>query len=164
MKRSLPRLAAVAALLLATACTKRDPHAGHDHAAATPAQHEHQAPHGGTPVVLGREAYHLELVRDAATGKLSAYLLDGEMENFVRVAAPAFEITATVAGTKQALTLTAVANPATGEKIGDTSLFEAQADWLKTTPAFDATLTTLTIRGTTFAAVPFNFPKGNDHD
>ena len=164
MKRSLPRLTAVAALLLATACTQRDPHAGHDHAPATPAQHAHQAPHGGTPVVLGHEAYHLEFVRDAATGKLSAYLLDGEMENFIRVATPSFEVVATVGGERRPLIFTAVANPATGEKIGDTSLFETQADWLKTTPAFDATLTTLTIRGTPFAAVPFNFPKGNDHD
>ena len=45
-------------------------------------------PHGGTPVVLGNEAYHLELVVDAASGTLQVYVLDGEMENFVRVSAP----------------------------------------------------------------------------
>ena len=31
-------------------------------------------------------------------------------------------------------------------------------------PEFDATLKTITIRGTTFADVKFNFPKGNDKD
>ena len=41
-----------------------------------PAKHEHHAPHGGTPVVLGDEAYHLELVRDPAKGKLQAFVLD----------------------------------------------------------------------------------------
>jgi hypothetical protein len=60
--------------------------------------------------------------------------------------------------------LAAVANPATGETVGDTSLFEGQADWLKTAREFDATLKTITVRGTTFAEVKFNFPKGNDKD
>ena len=158
--------AALAGLLLGafTACRQSDEPAGAVPAAATPAKHEHKAPHGGTPVVLGHELYHLELVRDAAAGKLSAYLLDGEMENFIRTAAPALEIVATVAGAQQTLTLAAVANPATGETVGNTALFEAQADWLKTAATFDATLTTLTVRGTAFAAVPFNFPKGNDKD
>ena len=59
----------------------------------------------------------------------------------------------------------AVADPATGETVGDTALFETQADWLKTVKDFDGTLKkTITIRGTTFADVKFNFPKGNDKD
>ena len=133
-------------------------------AAAPVAKHEHHPPHGGTPVVLGNELYHLELVLDDATGRLSAYVLDGEMENFVRIAAPAMEITATVGGQPHPLALRAVANPATGETIGDTSCFEVQADWLKTTPAFDAVLARIEVRGTAFTAVAFNFPAGNDRD
>jgi hypothetical protein len=127
-------------------------------------KHEHHAPHDGTPVVLGEEAYHLELVLDANEGKLQAFILDGEMENFIRCPAPSFEVVAMVAGEKRPLTLTAVADPATGEKVGDTALFETRADWLKTTKKFDAVLTSLTIKGTTFTNVPFNFPLGNDHD
>ncbi len=103
-------------------------------------------------------------MRDAATGKLSAYVLDGEMENFIRSAAPSFEINATVDGQPQLLTLRAVANPATGETVGDTSLFDTQADWLKTTKTFDGVIKSLTIRGTTFTDVDFDFPKGNDKD
>jgi hypothetical protein len=133
--------------------------------AGTPvAKHEHHPPHGGTPVVLGEELYHLELVRDAATGRLSAYVLDGEMEDFVRIAEPALDITATVNGQPRRLVLAAVANPATGETAGSTSLFEAQADWLKTTKEFDAVLARIEVRGTTFIGVAFNFPKGNDRD
>ena len=148
-------------LLAASACSKKESPAA---ANAPVAKHEHHPPHGGTPVVLGDEIYHLELVRDAEAGRLSAYILDGEMENFIRSTAPSFEIVATVGGARRPLVLQAIANPATGETVGNTSLFEATADWLKTTPSFDAVLTTLDIRGTTFSAVPFNFPKGNDKD
>jgi hypothetical protein len=52
----------------------------------------------------------------------------------------------------------------TGETVENSSLFESQADWLKSTPQFDAELKTLTVRGTTFTDVRFNFPKGNDDD
>lgn len=131
---------------------------------AKPPKHEHHPPHGGTPVVLGDEVYHIELVRDAAAGKLQAYILDGEMENFIRSSVPSFEIDAVVNGSPQTLVLNAVANSATGETVGDSSLFEAQADWLKTTNDFDAVLKSITIRGSTFTNVKFNFPKGNDTD
>ena len=155
------RLSVSAALLGALgACAKKAAPV----AAAPAAAHEHHAPHGGTPVALGDEAYHLELVRDADAGKLIAYVLDGEMEEFIRAKAATFEVIATVAGAKQTLTFHAVANAATGETVGNTSQFEASADWLKTTAAFDATLTSLEIKGTAFAAVAFNFPKGNDKD
>jgi hypothetical protein len=148
-------------LILTAGCSKpsRD-----SIAALKPPKHEHKPPHGGTPVVLGDEACHVELVLDAATGTLQAYVFDSELENFIRSSQRSFEITAIVAGQPQVLVLNAVANPATGETVGDSSLFEAQADWLKTTRVFDATLKSLTIRGTTFSDVSFNFPKGNDQD
>jgi hypothetical protein len=132
-------------------------------AAAVP-KHEHKPPHHGTPVVLGDEVYHVELVRDAAAGRLQAYVFDGELENFIRSGEHGLEIDAVVNGQPQMLVLAPVANPATGETVGDTALFEGQADWLKGTKEFDATLKTITIRGSTFADVKFNFPKGNDKD
>ena len=158
MKPPLRLAAAALLVLLFAACSKNAPAT----AAAPAAKHEHHAPHGGTPVVLGTESCHVELVLDAPTGKLTAYVLDGELENFIRVKAPSFDVVATVGGEKLPLTFRAAVNPATGETVGDTSQFEAQADWLKTTPAFDAVLSSLTIRGATFTAVAFNFPKGND--
>lgn len=133
-------------------------------AAKPPPKHEHKPPHGGTPVVLGDEVYHVELVRDAVTGTLQAFVFDGELENFIRSSMPSFEIDATVNGVPQVLVLHAVANAATGETVGDTSLFEGQADWLKTAKEFDAVLKSITVRGTTFNDVQFNFPKGNDKD
>jgi len=160
MKRVLLSLCLVP-LLLAAACTKAPPAPA---AAANPPKHEHKPPHGGTPVVLGAEVYHLEFVRDAATGQLSAYVFDGELENFIRSSVPAIELVATVDGAPRSLVLAAVANPATGETVGDTSLFATRADWLESTANFDAVLKSITIRGTTFSDVKFNFPQGNDTD
>ena len=115
-------------------------------------------------MVLGAEAYHLELVLDPASGRLSAYVLDGEMENFVRVAQPALEIVVSIGPEKKTLTLSAVPNSATGETVGSTSLFEGEAEWLKSARDFDAVLTRIEIRGAAFTAVAFNYPKGNDRD
>lgn len=160
--------------LATSACGKKDHDHDHDHshdgkpaaaAAGAPAhKHEHIPPHGGTAVVLGEEAFHVELVRDAATGVLQAYVLDGELENFVRVQQASFDLTAKIGGETKTLTFKSVANSATGETVGDTSLFTAEADWLKTTSVFDAEIKTLTVRSTTFTGVKFNFPKGNDSD
>ena len=131
----------------------------HDHAHG----HAHHAPHGGTAVVLGAEAYHIEFVLDAAAGQLSAYVLDGEMENFIRIQAPAIEVVAQVAAGEQTLLFKPVANSATGETEGDTSLYRASAEWLRVTPKFDGVIKSITVRGQEFKSVPFNFPRGNEH-
>lgn len=52
------------------------------------------------------------------------------------------------------------------QTVGNTSLYEAQADWIGTEAAenFDAVVEAITIKGTQFKAVKFNFPKGNEDD
>lgn len=152
---------ALLVLLAAGGCAKQDAtsaHAGHAH------YHHHTAPHGGTLVELGQHIYALEFVRDAAAGKLSLYVLDGHAENFIRIAAPTLTLVATVGGEQRPLTLQAVANPATGETVGATAQFDAQADWLKATPSFDATLALIEIHGSKFENIAFNFPKGSNED
>lgn len=128
------------------------------------AKHEHHAPHGGTAVVLGDEVYHIEFVLEPGSGKMQAYILDGEMENFIRTDISSFEVVASTGGEKRTLLFKAVADAATGEKVGDTALFEAEADWLSSIKMFDGVLTEITIRGSRFDGVKFNFPRGNDHD
>ncbi|HZQ48218.1 MAG TPA: hypothetical protein VFC07_14475 [Verrucomicrobiae bacterium] len=153
-------LASLSAALLLTACGPQTP------TAPPPAahKHEHHPPHGGTPVVLGDEQYHVEFVLDKMTGIMNAYVLDGEMENFVRIAMESFDVTAQLPDGAKKLAFHAVASNATGETVGATSKFEAQADWLKTATNFDAVLKSLNVRGTVFENVAFNFPKGNDKD
>lgn len=120
--------------------------------------HLHAAPHGGTLVEIGDHAYNLELVRDTAAGKLTAYVLDGHAENFVRINSPAIELIAMPGGTFTPVSLKAVASSSTGETVGDTSQFEVQADWLKTAGEF-AGIFTVEIRGTKFEQVSFFLPK-----
>lgn len=124
--------------------------------------HEHKPPHGGAPVELGEEEYHVEFVLDSPAGRLQAFVMDGELENFIRISASSLEVTAQFSGREEKLIFQPIANNATGEKVGDTSLFEAQADWLKTTPLFDAVLKGVTVRGKSYTNVSFNFPRGSD--
>jgi hypothetical protein len=126
-----------------------------------PHKHHHDPPHNGTGIELGEDEFHVELVLDAANGKMQAYLLSAHMAGFVRIPAEGFEMTATIAGKEETLVFKPVANSATGEKVGDTSQFEAQAEFLKTAKTFDGVLKVITIRGKTYKDVKFNFPKGN---
>ena len=157
-----PTLAALILCVL-TACSKKSEHKdysnvppGHDHNAH--ASHAHTAPHGGTLVEIGEHAYNLELLRDATTGKLTAWILDGHAENFVRIKTQTLELVAMPGGKFTPLTLQAVANPSTGETVGDTSQFEVQADWLKTTANFSG-IFTVEIKGTKFEKVEFHLGK-----
>lgn len=121
--------------------------------------HAHTAPHGGLLVEVGEHAYNVEFVRQADEGRLTAYILDGHAENFVRLAMPSFDLVAITGGEKKTLTLRAVANPATGETVGNTAQFEAQADWLKKSSDFPGTIAALEIKGTTFRDIAFYLKK-----
>jgi hypothetical protein len=127
-----------------------------------PALHKDVPPHGGTPVPLGDD-YNLELVLDPAEGLLSGYVLDDEMEEFIRSPNHSVSIAVNVGGQTRDLILDAVANPATGESIGDTSLFQAKADWLRTFHSFEGRIVSITVRGTTFTGIKFRFPENNEH-
>jgi hypothetical protein len=120
--------------------------------------------HGGTLVKLGEVEYSIELVLDVSAGKLQAYIMDGDAEDFVRIPQASFEIIAGLPGREEVLTMKAVPNGTTGETVGDTSLFEVNSDWLKTTPGFDAVIKELTVGGNKYQNIAFNFPKGNDTD
>ena len=121
-----------------------------------------QPPHGGTPVVLGDEAFQLELVRNRAAGTLQVYVLDGEMEDFIRIPAARLDLQVQRAGRWTPLPLLPVADPATGETVGNTCLFQAQAEWLKSTDRFQGVFRDLKIQDQTFKKVEFRFPEGND--
>jgi hypothetical protein len=152
---------AVVALVGLSACSKKK-EAAHDHGHGSHHGHQHVPPHGGTPVILGNEDFHLELVRDPAAGSLTAYVLDAHMAGFIRLPVPAIELAVQVGGRAEKLTLAALPNQLSGETVGDTSAFVAQAEWLKTTGEFSAVVPSLTIRGRTFTNVAFDFPKGNE--
>ncbi len=152
MKTIRLALALLAAAFLASACSK-----SHDHDKKS-SGHVHTAPHGGTLVEIGEHAYNLELLRDKASGKLTAWVLDGHAENFVRLNVDSFQLIAMPGGQYTPLDMRAVANPATGETVGDTSQFEVEADFLKTAGAFSG-IFTLEIKGTRYHQVAYSLPE-----
>jgi hypothetical protein len=147
-----PSLLAALVLLSAGCGRTAEPAAGEK-----VAFHQNTPPHGGTAVALGDD-YCVEFVREPGTGTLSAYVLDDEMEEFIRIAPPALTVVAHLQGEDRTVVLGAVANTATGETVGATSLFQAQADWLKAAGAFDATLQAIRVRGSDFSNVRFSLP------
>jgi hypothetical protein len=119
-----------------------------------PKEHEHKAPHGGSLIELGEEFAHVEVVIDNEKTKVTAYVLDGEAEQPVRIKQPELQITVDPPGLT--LKLAAVANLMTGETVGDTSEFAVPTEWLKLiADGRDATLREITVRGSTFENVPF---------
>ncbi|MBM3856059.1 MAG: hypothetical protein FJ399_23365 [Verrucomicrobia bacterium] len=153
MNFTLRLFLACLALSYLPGCGKSD----HGHTAAG-GGHAHTAPHGGVLVELGDHAANLEVLRNAATGKLTVWVLDGHAENFLRLKATSLALVATIGAEKRPLTLQAVANSATGETVGDTSQFETQADWLKGTAPIEFAVPALEIRGAKFAPTTFRLP------
>jgi hypothetical protein len=133
-------------------------------APATAPVHEHHAPHGGALQVLGEEAAHVELVLESATGKLTAYVLDGEAEKSVRIAQDALELEVTLPGGDAHVVLAAVANELTGETVGDTSQFEGASERLRGAARFEGVLESVTARGVKFDRVRIGYPQGNEGD
>jgi hypothetical protein len=161
MKSARLLLALAGVAVLATACSKSG---SHDHDKKSDhTGHVHVAPHGGTLIEIGEHAYNVELLRDRAAGKLTAWILDAHAENFVRVKATELALVAMPGGLYTPLQLRAVANAATGETIGDTSQFEIEADWLKTAGDF-AGIFTVEINGTVYKDVAYALGAHHDHD
>jgi hypothetical protein len=123
-------------------------------------EHEHSAPHGGALIELGEEFAHLEIVLDAATGRLTAYTLDGKAEKAIRIKQSEIEIG--VGSPAATIKLGGVANALTGETADDTSEFSGQSERLKGATGFDGVIKTISIKGKEFKDVAFNFPKGNE--
>lgn len=142
----------LAALALVTGCGERE------HTASS-GGHHHVSPHGGTAVELGGHEGHLDVVLDPAAGRLTAYVMDAHAENFVRIPAESFEVIAKLPAGEATLKLKAVANAASGEKVGDTSQFEVQSEALKGVAGFDAELKQLVVRGKTYSKIPFHVGK-----
>ena len=146
------------AILLATGCGNSNDDHGHSHETS-----DHAPPHGGTPVLVAEDEFHLELVLDTDATTMQAYVLDGHLEGYVQVAETGFEMIATSDGNSEELKFTRAADPGTGAVSQKSALFEAQADWLKSANEFEGKISTITLDGKTFTNISFPFPKGTKH-
>lgn len=152
-------LATLAVLAFVTGCGDSQPTASADH----DDHHVHAPPHGGTPVQLGDEVYHLELVTDTTEGEMLAYLYDGHFHDPVTVAETNFVLQARWNGTTESLSFVRRPDPATGFLLPTSALFGARADWLKANPPFEGTLPLITLGGRSFTNVVFPYPRGTIH-
>lgn len=155
---TFPRLLPLTLLALSsvfvTGCGKK---ADHDHAHNH--GHAHTAPHAGTLVELGDHQFNLEFILDSTAGKLTAYVLDGHAENFIRLETQTIEVNVTSPAPARTLILNATANAATGETVGSTSQFEASVDWLKGVDSLSGTVARVDVRGANFLKVPVTVTK-----
>ncbi len=139
--------------------THHDHEHDHAHEEASGHGHQHVAPHGGAAVVLGDELYHLEFVANPEAQAFECYVLDGHMEDFVRIAATEFEV---VLESGETWLFQAQATGATGETVGDTSYFRADVSDAAERKSFAATVKEITVKGSSFTQIPFRFPEGNE--
>lgn len=84
---------------------KADDH-GHDH---DHAHHDHSAhgPHGGHILELGHEEYHAEWTHDDDSGKVTVYVLDGDMKNEVKIESSEITISTKIGETEKDYALAA---------------------------------------------------------
>lgn len=158
-------LGAIAAPVWLSGCGDGHGHS-HDgpHAHSHGAGHEdHAPPHGGTPVVVANDKFHLELVLDTSAGKMQAYVLDGHLEGYVQVPESSFEMVAKLGGNTEQLNFQRAPDAGSGRVTEKSSLFEARADWLESAREFEGNIPTLTLNGSTFTNISFAFPKGSKH-
>jgi hypothetical protein len=166
MKKLKPVACLMTVLLLTVAVGCRDSSSSHGHSHEGENAHshdDHAPPHGGTPVVVADDRFHLEFVHDATAGKLQAYVLDGHLEGYVQVPETSFAMIAKAGGKEEQLTFQRATEPASGKVPEKSSLFEAQAEWLKLTKQFEGSIPTITLNGAIFTNISFSFPKGSKH-
>jgi hypothetical protein len=143
-----------------------DDHGHHHH-------HAEKGPHDGALVAIGEEDAHLEFVLDADSGRLTAYVLDGEAEKPLAIKQAKLQLSYSLTKLREieegsddipddvlVLALEAV-SPADD---GTTSEFAGQADTLKGCEKFSAVLTTLNVGDKSFKNVDFKYPEGNEEE
>jgi hypothetical protein len=157
--------ASLVILALFTSCGEGPPPAPESRGgAATDGDHAHghSAPHGGALVALGDHFAHLELVFDAASGRITVYVLDGAARDGVRLAQDELRARIEVDHGELPLVLEPVERALTGETRGDSSEFSGRAEGLAGATRFDLTIETIRVRGQDFAEVRIPYPDG-DH-
>ena len=120
--------------------------------------HVHQAMRGGILMELGPHGsgHNLELLKNNK-GEFEIFILDAHADNYVRIKQSTIELN--LADNNSTLTLNAVADPATGEKVGDSSLFRSSQSVQNLLP-MKAEIVDLKIGSSNYSNTPLSF-SGN---
>jgi hypothetical protein len=154
-----------------TAAANADHDHDHDHDHGHHHDHAEKGPHGGALAAVGEEDAHLEFVLDADSGKLKAYVLDGDADEAVAIKQASLQLAVTLrkgddeekSGLSEdafVMMLSAV-SPADD---GTASEFEGQSDTLKGAEKFAAVVTNVAVAGKSFKNVAFKYPEGNEEE
>lgn len=124
--------------------------------------HHHEPPHGGTLTMLGDHDGQVELVLEKISGKLTAYLLDGEAEKPLLIEQKEIGLAITQVGGKAAELKVTLAprNPKEGD--GKYSVFVAQVDALKGQEAFVGSYGEIAVGAKKFTQVKLDYRPGHD--
>ena len=98
----------------------------------------------------------MELLHDPATGELSAWAFDGELEHSIRLSME--HVRVRVDGVSEPLTLIPRANPLTGESVGDTSEYGGWFPELRDRESFHGTVLAIAVRERAFVGLDFGYP------
>jgi len=123
--------------------------------------HVHKPSYGGMLVPLGEEFANVEVKLDGGSGELTAWVWDGCAEDPIRISQT--ELVIDIGSGEDALTVSlgGVADPLTGEKIGDTCQFSGRDDALKGLDHFAGTLRSIEVKGQRLEGVKFEYKPGN---
>ncbi len=138
-----------------------------DKGAEAHAGHHHTAPHGGLLVPFGDHGGNLEIVFDSGSGKVQIFVLDGCADDYVRISQSTIDLviqrvnpdkqkTAEPEKKILRLSLNAVADPLSGETVGDTSAFSLQTDLLLGVEKFYGIVKLLDFKGVKFERIGFS--------
>jgi hypothetical protein len=113
-------------------------------------------------VELGEEFAHVELVLDRAAETLTAYILDGEAEQPVRVTVSSIRVAIEADPSALELELVPVASVLTGEAAGNTSQFAARHVGLRSSGPLKGRIGEIAVKGRAFRDVGFELPASKD--
>ncbi len=135
-------------------------HHGHNHNHNHGDGHGHEAPHGGVLVNVENEFCHLEFVIEPGTTRLQMHAMRFHpREAPLKFFMAQIEATATVNGEEKPFVFKPTQLDGTTSTTEPTSLYVADADWIKDTATFKCTLTELNIEGKTLTKITFHFAK-----
>ena len=139
-------------------------HDGHGHSKS--GTHYHAPPHGGILIELGEHGsgYNLELFLEDQ-GFLQIFVWDAHVDNLVRIEQENVDLLIPEDNsTQKTIVCTAVADAATGETVGDTSLFASSEPMADQLP-LKGVIPSIKVIGKTYENIPFEF-NGNSvvHD
>ena len=132
-----------------------------DHANEHGSLHVHQPLRGGVLYELGKHGsgHNFELVTNEK-GQLELFVLDAHAENYVRILQKQIDLQIiNPTNSTKVLPLHAIADPATGETVGNTSLFRSTSQVTALLP-LSATMSSLKIGNSDYEKVSIEF-SGN---